>query len=105
MNFKPKRTAATLRGFLATAWFSCVIVFYYSFVEVKNFRSTNVCCFFFKYGEIFLRFSGYDFSAVFEHAHAKYSSGGSTLGPGGTGPPNLARPPPQIFGHSSSATG
>jgi len=31
-------------------------------------------------------------------------SGGSTLGPGGTGPPNLAQAP-QIFGHSSSATG
>jgi len=26
-------------------------------------------------------------------------------GQGGTGPPNLAQPPPQIFGHSSSATG
>jgi len=31
-------------------------------------------------------------------------SGGSTLGPGGTGPPNLAQPP-SIFGHNSSATG
>jgi len=31
-------------------------------------------------------------------------SGGSTLGPVGTGPPNLAQAP-QIFGHSSSATG
>ena len=31
-------------------------------------------------------------------------SGGSTLGPGGTGPPTLAQAP-QIFGHSSSATG
>ena len=33
------------------------------------------------------------------------SSGGSTLGPGGTGPQILPRSPPQIFGHRSSATG
>ena len=30
--------------------------------------------------------------------------GGSTLGPGGTGPPNVGQPPPQYFGSNSKNT-
>jgi hypothetical protein len=29
------------------------------------------------------------------------ASGGSTLGPGGTDPPNVGQPPPQIFGQQN----
>jgi len=40
VNFKPKRTAAVSRGFLATAWLSCIGL--YKYKNETNKKSLNV---------------------------------------------------------------